>query len=657
MRPVQLDITLVIQGPFLTQSSAPGDYGVSAVVARSNGRPYIAGSHITGKLRQAWEELGRIQDRQGRLLLNPQIEDWLGKECEPSPDRTSTDCLQTIRRWLEQRWPAARATGVEPQRKRLLIGDLHLCGEPITAQRYRIRIDAERGAVQQGALQLRECLDDGNGPLTFQGSAWALVPDGTEVETLRRHVEVGLKWITQVGAERTTGFGRLIEVRVSRGENPQLPEPRELAVSAGERADFDYRRLDLIIRPQGTLCIAEHGSRDNLFRMAPRPSLPGGAVKGAIATMWCALRQGKSHTVTAGLDPERPDLAEHFDRLRFTHAFPGQGYKRPVVPPLSLVQANQFFYDTARCPEPGVFRSGQDDNCRWEAPAFAIDWKDDSDVRKYFGWPEELAAELRVRTRIDKTTRRAAEEQLFAYEQIVPGGYDWYGQVDLSAIEEQEVRQRVAAQLASLLTDGLHGLSKTKAYAEVTLHPAGLFKSAQPSNFEAPDNLWVITLQTPALLCDPAGLNETSDAAALHASYADAWETLSGGALKGALKLERYFARQSLSGGYYLYRRFQYPNPYQPYLLTEAGSVFVLKAENMETVFSCMKRWQQQGLPLPAWVQERYRRNGKPGDHWSNCPYIPANGYGEIAVNLAWENPADMNAVFEPILEQRQCHS
>jgi hypothetical protein len=45
-----------------------------------------------------------------------------------------------------------------------------------------------------------------------------------------------------------------------------------------------------------------------------------------------------------------------------------------------------------------------------------------------------------------------------------------------------------------------------------------------------------------------------------------------------------------------------------------------------------IKKWFEQGLPLPDWAKKEYLNDDK--SDWSSCPYLPQNGYGEIAVNL-----------------------
>jgi hypothetical protein len=43
--------------------------------------------------------------------------------------------------------------------------------------------------------------------------------------------------------------------------------------------------------------------------------------------------------------------------------------------------------------------------------------------------------------------------------------------------------------------------------------------------------------------------------------------------------------------------------------------------------------WLKSGLPLRKWAKEKFTRDSHSGDYWSNCPFIPQNGFGEILVN------------------------
>lgn len=591
---VVLDVTLHLHGPVLTHATTPGEYGIDAVQAKDNsGRPRIDGSLVKGHLRQAWTEL---RDAAGTFA--PNIGDLLGE---------GTGSQKNMR-------PA------EPARGRLHFSDFIGSAGGRSGARSRIRIDEERGAVSTRFLQVIETPFAVGEQVTFKGTIDFVALDEATAEGIGRYVTAGLRWVGSMGAFRTIGFGRVIGVDVSRGL---------AAISSPVTSATGSDIIDLQIYFKGPFCVARLQPDGNLFESDD--CIPGGVVKGSLASAWRGrLGKQSAGAVEPRMDPERRELAEHFEHVRFTHAFPAASISgppiRPVRPPLSIVRAKGRTCDVALLEGPCLVDGA--------APEFAIDWKDNDrrEVHADFQWPL-LDRELRVRTAIDGEKRKAAEGQLFAYEAVVPANRSWLGGVDLTAIPTEH-RGAVEKQLRDLLALGLTGVGKTKTRARVTTAGEPI-TSAVSHNLDAlTGGLYVVTLQTDALLPDPQSFDETSGDAALESAYRTVWQELSG----SSLELVRYFARQFLAGGYYLHQRFNAGAvPYAPYFLTEGGSVFVLRcAKGSESQASeKIHEWNRSGLPLPAWARSRYSRNGHSGDHWSNCPFIRENGYGEIAVNLS----------------------
>ena len=126
-------------------------------------------------------------------------------------------------------------------------------------------------------------------------------------------------------------------------------------------------------------------------------------------------------------------------------------------------------------------------------------------------------------------------------------------------------------------------------------------------------------------MTNPAIL-EQDGADPLRDAYHDFWREVS----QGSLTLERFFARQSLHGGY-VSRRANHRH-YEPFLLTDRGSVFVLTIEDEVKARPLLDTWNVQGLPTPEWVSRRYTPNG--AALWQRCPYLPQNGFGEIEIDL-----------------------
>ncbi len=173
-----------------------------------------------------------------------------------------------------------------------------------------------------------------------------------------------------------------------------------------------------------------------------------------------------------------------------------------------------------------------------------------------------------------------------------------------------------------LYSHGLPNLGKTRAVGAVTWLPKRtdpIMRSAKIKSGER-----IVTLQTDCLMTNPSTHQDPSKT--LHDAYAEYWRSISG----GSLKLCHFFARQSLHGGY-LGRRFGKPAAYEPYLLTDRGSVFILKSVNEESI-GHIDKWAEQGLPLPQWAEDRYKVDDK--KLWATCPFLREVGFGEIAVDL-----------------------
>lgn len=600
---VQYEIEITIRGPVLVKSSAPSAFGLDASVHRdTDGNACIPESLIVGKLRDSWTVLTVLLGS----AFAPPVDDLLG--------------ARTGNRNQDPADP------VMPHRGRLTFTDFTTRHSSTNSRsRTRIQMNSETHSVKKGALQAMEDPFMAGSPVAFAGTAEFFPRDNAEAERVATYLRAGLKWLTSIGSERTIGFGRILSVDVA---------VKKISTGSVTFGSLDANgKLAIRWKPQTPFCIASKRVNDNLFESSV--VIPGGALKGAFASTWMALiSKDLATAVYPGVDPSRAELCEHFEHVRFGHAFPaGDTHQRPVEIPQSVVQVDcdppQLYFDVALC-GPVMIHS--------KAPRFAIDWKSSSAIEVAFGHPKVDGKVLRVRTAMDRTTRSASEGSLFAYESIAPEGHEWLGNVDFEAISDLVERELAARQFQDVLAHGVRYLGKTAAAvkAEASNTP---FASAMPSSVSPIDgNRFVVTLQTPALLADPEMLDESSGENELFTAYESAWTDLS----DGALKLQRFFAWQALAGGYYLRRRFQETAPYRPYFLTRERSVFILQAaEDAAVATGLIQKWHIHGLPVPAWVKERYERGGLPGDHWQNCPFIPSNGYGEIAVNLSCHTDDD----------------
>lgn len=585
MKRNDLRYTIRLAGPLLTQSSEPEDFGMDIVVAKnSDGKPYIPGTLISGKLDQAWQEISDATS--GKDVFSPDLMCLLGKTSQNG----------------------------QPFRKQLFFSDIIFTGR-LTGKfiHNRVTIDNERGAACNQHLVFIDSPFLEGEEYDFEGtvSFFSTKEDSSLIEG---YLKTGLQWLSQTGAMRTIGYGRVKKVEFKSFISNTIPAP-----STPVRIQD---KIGLEITPEHPFCLAAKPVADNLFESTD--FIPGSALIGSIMTTWNFLTNGQ-------VDKEREELREHFNNLRITHAFPSdKAGKRPVVFPKSLVKIKtgkkkMEILDAAICEKPFLYKG--------KTPLFSIDWKDYFDVTQEFGWTQ-LHKELRIRTAIDPKTLRSAKEELFAYELVVPKEHSWYAELDLGKIDATK-REVVFSQLNSLLSHGLIGLGKTKtpAVVEFILPPASIQPVKSSDLTPVNSNQWIITLQSDTLLGSPEHLDETSGAAELKKMYEETWSELSG----GKLKLVRYFASQRLNGGTWRRETNQQGQQYCPWLLTEAGSVFVLEADESspDDARKMVKEWFEHGLPVKGEVCKYYNINPDPDILWKTCPFIPQNGYGEIAVNLA----------------------
>lgn len=604
MRLCRLGVTLTLEGPVLSRATEPGNPGIDSPVARdASGRPVLPFSLVQGRLLQAWEEIGEAigVSRQRR-------EELLGKA---SGDENGD-------------W--------SPHTGRLFFSDFVAAEKGGSQIDTSVSLDRDRHAAKDGALRHLEIPFPPGRRIAFRGQVRFLAGDGEDAREIAAQVEQGLRWVPFYGAERTVGFGRVVGLAAEL----ELQELREPPAGAASTSD----RLELALTFRSPFCLALRPEGGNLFQGSE--VVPGGALKGTLARMIRELfGLGRGAAIAGNLPAPYAELSRHFSALRFTHAFPAERQgARPAAIPLStvVVKAGEVdrWCDVALCPGP-VLIDGR-------APSFAVDWKrpQEGEARRRFGWPE-VDRELRLRTAIDRVYRRAEDEKLFGYEAVRPGDLVWRAAVDLADVPEAD-RPAVVGQLLAVLKLGFQGVGKTGAEAAVEERPrAQEGATPAPLTDRGGRRVWLVTLQTPALLADPAGLGEGAGDRELHAAYAAAWRGLGG---PTGLELVRFFSQERLVGGYQT-QRFRKARgagaetSYRPYLLSEAGSVFVLAAEDEAKAAALLDGWMRHGLPLPGWVRERY------GDTWQTNPFTRQDGYGEIAVNLPWHSASSLPRVEE----------
>lgn len=594
-----LHFKLSLRSPWLVHGNDPGRYGLSATQMRDHlGRLILPGSLLVGRIRAAWDEFPAF----GLNAENPTA--WFGQE-GPEPDRRA-------RLWVADLSLAAPAPDsqaetepapdsqpqTEPQRR-----------SAATGISPRVALGEASGAAADAQLLLIEQNHPPGQSLCFTGT-WRAYLDDAEAKRLSAALQAGLLWHSQLGAQRSVGFGELETASV---------EPKPLDAPIAPRQVPSGPRARLQLRIADPLCVAARGTRGNLF--VSGDIISGGTLKGALAKL-LAARHGQS---IAELAKGGDALARHFDALRVSHAFPACGDARPAPLPLSLAAAGDTMQDLARWAEPGLLDG--------HAPSFAFDWKTAQSDRAEAaqGWGK-TRPHLRVRTAIDPATRASKNEQLFAYEcRVAEAETRWLADIALPDLPAEQ-RAALWQSLADLIGDGLGPIGKTDAFASASLHDTApeVWPQGDLAKLSTGATLR-LQLNTPALLFAAA---EVVDGAApdLHRLYADAFSQLS----DGALALCHFYASQRMAGGGYLHHRHFRPRQaaqgrpprYLPLVLSEAGSVFVLSVKDADAARACLARWRHAGLPLPARVIDEH------GDGWQDHPYLPQNGYGEIAIDL-----------------------
>lgn len=627
----RIELALTLRAPWLVHGNDPGSHGLDAVQLRGPaGRRVLPGTLVAGRIREAWRDLGA----KFNLADVPQDVAWFGPLDNADKVKKAGASASHHRR--------------EPVRTRVHVDDLVEQTLPAgqAGIATRVMIDAASGAGSDGMLVAVEQLELPGTEVAVSGSWHAWLAED-EADSLAWHIAKALQWQTQLGAERSVGFGELIKVQVRViadaqtvvAAGAQTPATQAEAFIAGHQCAPRGIRL----RFTQPLAVANRRIKDNLYQSAD--FIPGAAIKGALAT---ALRHQR---------PGQP-LPDWFDALRVTHAPPCAGPGRPAPLPLSLVvgqaaDGSRRCWDLAHSDNPAPL----DD--KGQAVRFQPDWKpkDEDCARAGQGWGR-TGRHLRVRTAIHEG--QAKDGQLFAYDCVVPAENPanaaadppgdaptvthWSATLDLPTKFDQ---REVWREIATLLRQAALGpIGKTDAFASVEF--AGGLSPVWPVDVSVIEgNEVTLVLATPALLFPTAAvLNHTSagllgptPTVDLDAVFGKAFKEVAaatplhngGNGAAAALTLVRHFSRQTMVGGDYLDKRFGRDAgthaKYLPQVLVEPGSVFVFKVIDAHRTTALLTHWQQHGLPLGQSVVDAYT------DRWDRNPWLPQNGYGEVLVN------------------------
>lgn len=615
----ELTVRLTVKGSLISSGGGDATRGLNRVFSlNAEEQPVLRGSHIKGKLKEAMRELSTaLPDKYDLNVL-------FGKE----QDKEDPDPRH-------------------PQRASVKVSDFILAENPERSpigRNTRVSIDRRTGASREQHLQMQEKRFDSGSSTTWTGTISFFSPDENAAQELRNRFEIGLKWITAFGGMKGTGYGRLEQVTTTLNSHNS---------SCSFSFDGEGLVFPLCFEFIDDLLIGGQKKPKSNF-VESEKIIPGSALKGSFARFLnqiCGVTPdtqsiAQSNSVVAR---EFPLLAEFFSRLRFLHAFPALPGRteRPVVLPYSAVQVESLegdspFGDVALLDGPVLDKKNR-------APRFLIDWKESDEsekLRESFGWgtPEIIN---KTRTAIKEITRTAEEEKLYTFQYLTPyqvPAHDdpdgekqrlrWISRIMLPKMDQTE-QQPLLQELNRAICLGWRHMGKRDARFELV----DLGKDASDPPFVSRKStlsqggLAILMLQTDTLMFDAKALAEKKSGVDLHTVYKEYWNKIT----EGSCELQRFFARQHMSGGYLAKKIYPlYSDCYYPYVLTEAGSVFVLKILNKAVGERKLSDFVENGLPLPPQIIALLPDGAPHWEYWKNCPYVPENGYGEIIINLDW---------------------
>jgi hypothetical protein len=611
---VTFALSIKVRSPFMFQGLVNVRLGVDAACLRSErDRPIIPAEQVRGVLRMAMDVLGGMpawraekngQPRQGRapsVIAEAEIACLFGEKSKPEEE--------------------SHGEHNRPERGCLHFNDLEADREAEPGVTTRIEIDDVLGSVKTGALQVVELVATVGTDVTFSGMVILDADTHIDVTRVETALRKALKIVPAIGAFKSAGFGEVVGSDISIQSRVSVP-PAAVSAWPGDETRRAYRVT--FDRP---ILVDAMRLTDNLF--VGRDVIPGAAFKGALAERLRA----------AGVDPER-DLtwASALKRLRVSHGFPENADRKPFgfsIPASVLCgyPNNTLAFGDALLAAPQSATRGSDGFVFGTANnpvrgSFPVDWKS----KEFAGFAdgtrfprsEMLPEWARIHVQISPDTLIAKDQQLFG---MIAKGVRRASKVARAwrvVLDAENVAPECRKALFDLWQAGLGPLGRTNAFATMTeisvSDPVldafdGLRRAPPPVPIAAMEDLYAVALITPAILIDPLSKKDERQ------QYADFWASVCGA------DLVDLFASRSLAGGYIAIRRRVYGKAYYPFVLTEAGSVFLLQKPDMAKLTELLRF----GLQTPQLTDGA---GNKIVLSWRNCPYVRENGYGEIACNL-----------------------
>lgn len=536
-------LTLIFQGPLLTQASGTMKLGLDAEMQYYQDQPAISGSLIKGNIRHTLNEFDELLEG----ALKNDINSWFGNESidQYKPQRTQID--------FDFFWLLSK-----PYKK-------------TQNQRTRISINQQTGVVKEGMLQIVEdCFPIGSDDPIFSGKITARFNDKKEQKQFEKWLDKALEYIPAMGSFKGIGWGKLLKATLE----PQSPGQPTLSE---DTLVEDSSRFGLQLELDRPFCLGRPRTPES-NQIISDDFITGNVIKGLIARLY------------SGEDELEKKLC--FNDLIITHALATdkETGKRIQPIPLSLTLCDGNVIDMA----------GGKKKYWKAAPKFSPDWKQE-DRNKIMAAmeqgninkPKRLVV---VRTEINSENRVSEESKLFSLECINTEQHNWCADIDLCHVAKDK-RVTMLKELQQIFNKGLTGIGKTKAQAKISIQ---LDKPYKPQTNRLTPGRQLITLITAARMLPPdLSIQGTNSAKQLKQTYLKYWQT----ALKDEdLILETYFAQETLTSTYYHQQRYKPKESYYPEWLTGAGSVFVLNI-NDEATLKNLTKLASAGLPAQQEVE------------------------------------------------------
>ena len=619
-----LKITLCVRSPFLFEGLGNALFGVDAAALRNEaGAPIIPAEQVKGVLRAACSVFCGYD----------KIDAHDGEPAKADVPGRAPGVLSRKERDELFGGESPEANGGEqnvPKRGNLTFADLTAARHAREGIVTRIEIDDDAGAVKQGALQVIELAAPLGAVVKFTGEAVLFVADTTEADRLTEVLDKALRLVPAIGSAKSAGFGEVVH-DVAQGAATGIKSDPDFVLALSTHNVAGAKRRAYAMTFDRPFLVEATRIAGNMFVGAE--VVPGAAIKGALAT--ALLR--------AGAETEAPGSAweKAFAALRISHAFPenDDGVLSGFRTPQSVIarkDAKKLHFADALATLPGEACLLDD-----RTPAFPVDWKPEwfETFSKDGHSPKSAGVGYvpRIHVAIDRDSLIAIDQKLFGTirrSALVEAGdrkRRWRLIVDAECLDDAK-----ASQIFDLIGKGIDGVMKgldgvgrsgaTAEFEEITIASVNPWSRLREAALPTPapyvatgahSVCHALTLLTPALLVEMGAVAARPDRRITFDDYERFWRAATGGELLNA------FATATLAGGYVATRRRVFGAAYYPFTLTDAGSVFLVRGADPAKLAQLL-RW---GLEPPA------QTGGEPLT-WRTCPYVPQNGYGEIACNL-----------------------